>query len=251
MAASSATGELGILNMMLNAGPMVKTIMASLLGLSVLCWGIIVIKSRLIRKANKESEQFIAMFAKRKSFEALHKESEVLKHSHLAHIFQAAHREMIRVTDLLESKGLQGHKDNPEIMLENVGRSLHGAAVARRKRLERLLPVLATTGSTSPFIGLFGTVWGIMTSFQEIGMKGSANLAVVAPGISEALVATAIGLAAAIPAVVAYNHFSNKIRSIDNDMIQFTSDFLNTLRTDLMCQAVREAAVPQQRSAAR
>lgn len=118
--------------------------------------------------------------------------------------------------------------------------------MAERQRLERFLPLLATTGSTAPFIGLFGTVWGIMTSFQEIGLKGAANLAVVAPGISEALVATAMGLAAAIPAVVAYNHFSNRIRMLENEMSHFSADFLNMLKRDLMRRGKQEESAPEQ-----
>jgi biopolymer transport protein TolQ len=96
--------------------------------------------------------------------------------------------------------------------------------------LESLVPFLATVGSTSPFIGLFGTVVGIMASFQEIGLRGSASLATVAPGIAEALVATAAGLVAAIPAVIAYNYFSNRIRVLAGEMEIFSNDFLNIIR---------------------
>ena len=234
--ASPVSEGVGIIGMVLDASPLVKAIMAGLLGLSVFCWGVVVVKARVIRLANKASERFIDLFIERKSYESLYKESELMEESHLAFIFRKGYAELNRVSELFESKGLTGYRDNPEMLLENVDRAIQGAVVIRRKRLERLLPVLATTGSTAPFIGLFGTVWGIMTSFQDIGMKGSANLAVVAPGISEALVATAMGLAAAIPAVVAYNHFANKIRSIEDDMLHFTSDFLNSLKTDLMCE---------------
>ena len=99
--------------------------------------------------------------------------------------------------------------------------------------MAQLIPFLATAGSTAPFIGLFGTVWGIMTSFQGIANKGSANLAVVAPGIAEALIATAIGLGVAIPAVIAYNYFSQKIRVIDSDLQNFSSDILNIVERDI------------------
>lgn len=244
-------GEFGLWKMLHDASPMVKLIMAGLLGLSVLCWGIIVVKAHMIRRANQESEEFIELFTKSNDYDELAEESEALKESHLAYIFRRGHAELNRVNRMLESKGLWRHRDNPEIVLENVDRAIQGGTVERRKRLERFLPVLATTGSTAPFIGLFGTVWGIMTSFQEIGLKGSANLAVVAPGISEALVATAMGLAAAIPAVVAYNHFANKIRMIENEMAHFTADFLNRLKTDLMCQSGQDQGVPQARIMAR
>jgi biopolymer transport protein TolQ len=101
-------------------------------------------------------------------------------------------------------------------------------------RLERLLPFLATTGSATPFIGLFGTVWGVMNAFQGIGLRGSATLATVAPGISEALIATAAGLAAAIPAVIAYNHFVSQIRVMATEMENFASEFATYAERDLV-----------------
>jgi biopolymer transport protein TolQ len=113
---------------------------------------------------------------------------------------------------------------------ENVSRALRRAMTQETHRLEKYLTFLATTGSTAPFIGLFGTVWGIMDSFHGIGKTGSASLAVVAPGISEALVATAIGLVAAIPAVVAYNHFLNKVNVLIGEMDNFSQEFLNIVQ---------------------
>ncbi len=110
---------------------------------------------------------------------------------------------------------------------ESVGRALRRATTQETLRLEKYLTFLATTGSTAPFIGLFGTVWGIMGAFHGIGQTGSASLAVVAPGISEALIATAIGLAAAIPAVMGYNHFLNKVNVLIGEMDNFSQEFLN------------------------
>ena len=101
-------------------------------------------------------------------------------------------------------------------------------------RMTQMVPFLATTGNTAPFIGLFGTVWGIMHSFAGIGQRGSASLAVVAPGISEALVATAAGLAAAIPAVIAFNFFMNKIRIVETELQSFSADFLNIIERDIL-----------------
>ncbi len=237
MGASPVAARSDVLHMVLNASPMVRAIMAGLLLLSVFCWGVMAAKARMIRRANRESGRFIKLFIERKDYDELFKESETLEQGHLAYVFRRGYAELKRVSALFESRGLPNYMDHPENLLENVDRAIQGGVIARRKRLYRFLPVLATTGGTAPFIGLFGTVWGIMTSFQEIGMRGSANLAVVAPGISEALVATAMGLAAAIPAVVAYNHFNNKIQSIEDDMLQFTSDFLNCLKADLMCRS--------------
>ena len=118
--------------------------------------------------------------------------------------------------------------------IDNVKRALRRAINTETTRMTQMVPFLATTGNTTPFIGLFGTVWGVMSSFHGIGQKGSASLAVVAPGISEALIATAAGLAAAIPAVVAFNHFMYKIRIIESELQNFSADFLNIIERDIM-----------------
>jgi biopolymer transport protein TolQ len=118
--------------------------------------------------------------------------------------------------------------------IENIKRTLRRAINTEMTRLTQMVPFLATTGNTTPFIGLFGTVWGIMNSFRSIGLKGSANLAVVAPGISEALIATAAGLAVAIPAVIAFNYFNQKIRVIESELQSFSADFLNIVERDIL-----------------
>ncbi len=229
-----------VVDMIFNAGPMVKFVLFVLLALSVACWCVILLKYRLIRRANRESEEFIGLFRQRKNYSALYRDSDRLEDSHLAQIFRVGYAELNRLGKSLETRNLIELSTNPEILLENVERAIQGGMTAERQRFERFLPLLATTGSTAPFIGLFGTVWGIMTSFQQIGLKGAANLAVVAPGISEALVATAIGLGAAIPAVVAYNHFSTKLRVVENEMSHFSADFLNMLKRDLMRKGRQE-----------
>ncbi|MFN2366353.1 MAG: MotA/TolQ/ExbB proton channel family protein, partial [Desulfurivibrionaceae bacterium] len=121
--------------------------------------------------------------------------------------------------------------------VDNLKRSLQKTESAAVNDLSRNLAFLATTGSATPFIGLFGTVWGIMTSFHEIGKSGSASLAVVAPGISEALVATAAGLAVAIPAVIFYNYFSNRVAEMESEMQSFSADFMNLIERDLISRA--------------
>lgn len=224
----------GALQMMLQAGPMVKFVLLVLLFLSVSCWCVIFMKYRSTRKAKIESGSFINHFRQRKSYAALYKESQQFQDSHLGEVFRQGYMELNRLSRSGESKGLQELKSNPDIILENVDKAMQKGIRAERQRFEKFLPLLATTASTAPFIGLFGTVWGIMTSFQDIGIMGAANLAVVAPGISEALVATAIGLAVAIPAVIAYNHFSNAIRIMENEMIYFSEDFLDVLKRDLV-----------------
>ncbi len=241
-----SAGGNGIFDMIAHAGPMVKFIMLMLLGLSVACWCVILLKFLLLRRARNESDRFIDLFRQRKGYAGLYRDCQSLEDSHLAQIFRVGYAELNRLVKSLESKSLQEVKVNPEVLLENVERAIVGATTSERQRFERFLPLLATTGSTAPFIGLFGTVWGIMTSFQEIGLKGAANLAVVAPGISEALVATAMGLAAAIPAVVAYNHFATRIRTVENEMNHFSADFLNMLKRDLIRRGRQEEVVLDQ-----
>ena len=227
-------------DLIFHAGPMVRSIMMVLLGMSLFCWAIIVAKFLELRNVNRESEAFAEMILQCNSVEPLLEECKEMRHGHLAHVFRAGLTELHRLRAFLTETGRGNFEDYTDLFLGNVDRAVQSGIILKRKRLQRLLPFLATTGGAAPFIGLFGTVWGIMGSFQSIGMKGSASLAVVAPGISEALVATAFGLAAAIPAVVAYNHFSNKITTIEDDMLQFASDLLNRLRTDLMDRSAPE-----------
>lgn len=229
-----------VVDMVFNAGPMVKMVLLVLLGLSIACWCVILLKYRLVRRANRQSERFFELFRNRKNYAALYRDSEPLEDSHLAQIYRVGYAELNRVGKSLETKNLLELSANPELLIENVERAIQGGMTSERQRFERFLPLLATTTSTAPFIGLFGTVWGIMTSFQEIGLKGAANLAVVAPGISEALVATAMGLAAAIPAAVGYNHFSTRIQNIENEMTHFSADLLNMLKRDLMRKGRQE-----------
>jgi biopolymer transport protein TolQ len=224
----------GVGDMIMQAGPMVKAILLILLLLSVACWAVILIKSRMLHRARRESSQFMELYWHRKNFPGLYRDSKTMEDSHLAQVFQVGYEELIRLNKYLDLTNSDESWVDPGTLLENVDRAMRGAMLAESQRLERFVPLLATTGNTAPFIGLFGTVWGIMTSFQEIGLKGAANLAVVAPGISEALVATAIGLATAIPAVIAFNHFSNKLRQVESEMSNLAADFMNIVKRDLL-----------------
>jgi biopolymer transport protein TolQ len=240
----------GVTGMVAQAGPMVKFVLLVLALLSVVSWAIIFIKFRLLRRARQESSRFMDLYWQRKNFPTLYRDSKPLENSHLAQVFQMGYEELSRLNKYLERTGPEALSGDPEMLLENVERAMRGAILAEEQRLERFVPFLATTGNTAPFIGLFGTVWGIMTSFQEIGLKGAANLAVVAPGISEALIATAIGLGTAIPAVVGFNHFTNKLRQIDSEMNNFAADFLNLVKRDLLRRtAAKPESVPLGREA--
>ncbi|MFH1132740.1 MAG: MotA/TolQ/ExbB proton channel family protein, partial [Pseudomonadota bacterium] len=145
--------------------------------------------------------------------------------SPISQVFKAGYVELGRIksTEEASTSGWLGD-------MQTIERALDRAETTEMTKLESMLPFLATTGSAAPFIGLFGTVWGIMNSFRNIGAKGAANLATVAPGIAEALIATAIGLMAAIPAVVAYNYFLRRVKVLSAEMDSFSNDFLNIIK---------------------
>jgi biopolymer transport protein TolQ len=203
-----------------------------LLLFSVVSWAIILFKFFQVHRANSESERFMDLFWKSSRFDAIASQVDRFASSPLTKLFNEAYAELKKVVDgSAKSDGSALSTDLGGI--ENVSRALRRATNSEITRLEKYLTFLATTGSTSPFIGLFGTVWGIMTAFKEIGKTGSASLAVVAPGIAEALIATAIGLVAAIPAVMAYNHFQHKIRVLINEMDSFSTEFLNIVQRNI------------------
>ncbi|MEJ2729979.1 MAG: protein TolQ [Deltaproteobacteria bacterium] len=212
--------QLDIVHMISNAGPMVQFVMLLLLFFSVMSWAIILIKYRYIRKAYKESAEFTDFFWKSRDLSNAYAKAKQLHGSPLARIFRIGYVEL--------------KKDTRFTGTDNVQRALRRATATEMTRMTQMVPFLATTGNSAPFIGLFGTVWGIMSSFHSIGQKGSANLAVVAPGISEALVATAAGLAAAIPAVIAFNFFMSKIRVVESELHSFSADFLNIIERDIL-----------------
>ena len=227
-----------IIQMIFHAGLMVKFILFVLLLFSVVSWAIIFIKFRLLLKAARETEGFMDFFWENKELRTIFDESKKLRFSPVARLFCGGYTEFNRIRKIqalgdTDSDPQKPVFDNPsksqKVIMDNLERSLKKGAIDQINTLERGISFLATTGNTAPFIGLFGTVWGIMQSFRGIGLKGSANLAVVAPGISEALIATAAGLAAAIPAVVAFNYFNHKISAVQAEMDIFTSDFLSTV----------------------
>ncbi len=225
------TEQINFLNMFSDAGLMVKVVLLLLLLFSVASWAIIFVKYRYMRKAFHESADFTDYFWKSRDFSDAFVKAKQLQGSPIAKIFRIGYTELKRVSRPGENPDANGaHR----VGLDNVKRSLRRAADTEITRMTQMIPFLATAGNTAPFIGLFGTVWGIMSSFHGIGMRGSASLAVVAPGISEALVATAAGLAVAIPAVIAYNYFTHKIRVLESELQSFSADFLNIIERDLI-----------------
>lgn len=228
-----------IVQMILNAGLMVRFVLLLLLFFSITSWAIIFYKYRFIRKARKESAYFLDLFWNRQSLSKAFTASKQLQYSPLARVFRIAYLELKKVNTSQSSSGEgergRGTTSSQDVAaVDNLKRALRRAANVELTGLNRALSFLATTGNTTPFIGLFGTVWGIMNAFRGIGLRGSASLAVVAPGISEALIATAAGLAAAIPAVVAYNYFNSKVRVLESEMHNFSADFLNLVERELI-----------------
>jgi len=229
-----------IFRLIANAGPVVRLILALLLIFSIACWAIIFTKWVQIRRARAQTAVFIEYFWKSADLSKAFSRAKDLTSSPVARAYRTAYMEMSRVMAApsrdagMSNEGSRGNWNIQITGRDNIERALRRAIQAELIRLTQYVPFLATAGNTAPFIGLFGTVWGIMNAFHGIGQRGSASLAVVAPGISEALVATAAGLAAAIPAVIFYNHFMTKIRIIEAEMRNFSADFLNIVEREIL-----------------
>ncbi|MEZ0392235.1 MAG: protein TolQ [Pseudobdellovibrionaceae bacterium] len=208
------------------ASIVVQLTLAILVGLSVFVWAVALLKFKQFKSLISANQHFLTAFWKATSLDALYGDMERFRASPIARVFKAGYLEMQKLASQKRSDPMSMHLSGSD----NVERELRKAVDLEVASMESKLTLLATTGSTGPFIGLFGTVWGIMTSFHKIGQTGSASLAVVAPGISEALIATAIGLAAAIPAVVLYNHFISQIRRQEMALNNFSSDYLNIVK---------------------
>ncbi|RME22780.1 MAG: flagellar motor protein MotA [Deltaproteobacteria bacterium] len=208
--------------------PVVIFVLLLLLAMSAACWGIIYFKWRTIQQAQRQSTEFLETFWSSRRLDTIYQASEKLGKSPIAKVFRAGYLELSK----LKKTQTEGESDAMSSIMggiENVQRALRRASVSELTQLESLVPFLATTGSAAPFIGLFGTVVGIMKAFVEI-RPGAATLDAVGPGISHALIATAVGLFAAIPAVMAYNYFVRRIKVLNNEMEAFSSDFLNIVK---------------------
>ena len=228
-AAPSVSVNTSSMDAILAASPVVQLTLFILISLSIICWGIGYSKYQTFKRMSLSDELFLSKFWKVNSLDSLYEDISQYEDSSVARVFKAAYLEMKKISESPLLSKTEG--DKPILTgLDNLERVLAKASENEIAKLESRLTVLATTGSTGPFIGLFGTVWGIMGSFHKIGQTGSASLAVVAPGISEALIATAIGLAAAIPAVVLYNNFIARIRRQEISLNNFNADFLNIVK---------------------
>jgi biopolymer transport protein TolQ len=219
----------GVLELVLNAGPVAKVVLAILLLFSIISWALIVEKWWQLRRVRRQTLGFVRVFREGRRPSMVHSAARKFRDSPLAQLYAAAYGEISGLPDVVDPVVDDGDDGLPPERLDAVHRAMRRSAGLEIAQLERYLPFLATTASATPFIGLFGTVWGIMSSFHGISTQGSASLAVVAPGISEALIATAAGLAAAIPAVIGYNYFLNRVRHWATEMDGFILDMLNVL----------------------
>ncbi len=220
-----------ILTMILGAGPVVQFVLVLLVMMSVLSWTIILLKARIFKRAASADEEFEIFFSESQSLSQVASRAKRMTYCPMANVFSTAYEDYRKLRNDVKIENVPLRR---EAWIDVLSRSVSKGIKLEIKELEAALPVLATIGNSAPFIGLFGTVWGIMRSFHDIGMKGSASLATVAPGISEALIATAVGLAAAIPAVIAYNIFMSHSSAREQELEAFGVDFLNEVERDLL-----------------
>ncbi|HVK62642.1 MAG TPA: MotA/TolQ/ExbB proton channel family protein [Bdellovibrionales bacterium] len=225
----------GLIEGILHAGPFVQFLLVMMVALSVISWAVIFTKWRQLAEFRESNALFSEEFWKASSLDNVFSRLSQDPEGNLARVFKSAYTELQKIAE----SGLNDKtSDAPRLSgLDNLERTIRKSVESEVARAESRLGFLATTGSTSPFIGLLGTVVGIMGSFSNIASSGSASLAVVAPGISEALFSTAVGLFAALPAVAAYNVFVGKVRRLEMDLNSFGSDFLNVTKRNFFRDA--------------
>ena len=212
----ASSADFSLMNLFLRADIIVKTVIVLLIACSIYSWAIIIDKVKLFKKINISSEEFEEKFWRSKSAETFYNSLPSKVEDPMTSLFKES------MQGLLKSKS----KTN---LSEKMGGILEVGIEKQISKIEKGFTFLATVGSTAPFIGLFGTVWGIMNSFQSIAISRNTSLAIVAPGIAEALFATALGLLAAIPAVVAYNRFNNDSRKYSQKLESFSKRFLSII----------------------
>jgi len=222
-----------IIRMILESGIFAKVILLILFFFSIISWGIIINKLRLFRKVETETKRFISIFRKSKTISEAYLACATLRRTPLSMMLESGFKE----TEMFSKKdSLDNPREKvwltPEKKSEVVRMTLDRVGAEEINKLERNVVFLATTGNISPFLGLLGTVWGIMDSFASIGIRGSASLAVVAPGIAEALIATIFGLAVAIPGVIGYNYFNNRLKFVTSDIENFSLEFLSSAKKE-------------------
>lgn len=232
-AAAGAAPAGDVFALLARSSPIAKAVLLILVLFSVISWGVVLYKLWTFRRAERQSRAFLDVFRKSSKFSEVQAVCKTLGDSPLVGIFQSGYAELnTQLRQAGQSATAQtlvpGSVPRPTLRsMQALDRALTRASTVEVNRLERRVPFLATTASITPFIGLFGTVWGIMAAFESIGQTSSTNLAVVAPGIAEALIATAMGLFAAIPAVYFYNLLSHRVKLFASEMDDFSLEFLN------------------------
>lgn len=225
------SAEFSIFELVLEASLLVKFVMLVLLGFSVACWAMIFQRRQALNLAKQQLKEFEDKFWSGADLSKLYNEISAKNETQgIESLFVAGFKEFARLR--------KSHIDNPQTIVDATHRAMRVALSREVDSLEVHLPFMATVGSISPYIGLFGTVWGIMNSFIGLGSVQQATLAMVAPGIAEALIATAMGLFAAIPAVMAFNRFSHKVEKLENSYGNFMEEFASILQ--------RQTAIEQQ-----
>lgn len=224
---AASPGQDDVFSMVTGSGAVVQGVLYLLIFFSIGSWAVILHKFRQIWIARRQSESFVEAFWETRDLTAIHSTSQEMKQSPVAQVFRSGYQELVRLErakrQIADEDGLTTELTG----IDNVERAMRRAIGSETTQLEKALTFLATTASAAPFIGLFGTVWGIMNAFRGLGAAQSSSIQAVAPGISEALIATATGLFAAIPAVMAYNYFSRQIRVLTVEMENFANEFLN------------------------
>jgi len=219
-------------SLVLNSGPIAQAVLLLLIFFSVFSWAIIFKKYKTYSEVSRQSAEFHEIFQDRASLSEIYTECERYPMSPLAGIFKHGYQELKH--RVKAAKDDAGRKEVVVNSMDGLQRTLNKSAMAEMLAMEQSLTFLATTGSVTPFIGLFGTVVGIINAFQGLGSGGATTIQAVAPGISEALVATAAGLFAAIPAVIAYNHFINRLKVLGAEMDDFIVEFLNLIERSFL-----------------
>lgn len=226
--AAPPAGSFDVVDIIRASTPINQAVLAILVIFSIASWAIILFKSLEYRKVGRQTRTFLEVFRKSQKFSEVNAVCPSLPETPLVGVFQAGFAELNAQFRLTGQANPPSNPGRPMLKsLDAVDRALIRASTTEVSRLEKRITFLATAASVSPYIGLFGTVIGIMIAFNRIGATGSTNLAVVAPGISEALIATAMGLFAAIPAVLAYNHFTHRVKEFAATMDDFALEFLN------------------------
>jgi biopolymer transport protein TolQ len=224
--------KFNILRMVLESGLFAQIVLLILVLFSVVSWAIMIHKSRVFKKVDSHSRKFLKTFRKRKRLSEVYLACLSYNRTPLSKMLEAGYKELEEVFKAERVTSDRGVNIDNE-RLEDIKAVMDRVGSEELENLGRRVTFLATTGNTSPFLGLLGTVWGVMDSFASIGVRGSASLAVVAPGIAQALIATIFGLMVAIPAVIGYNHFGNKLKATAVQVDNFSSEFISAVKKEL------------------